>query len=141
MDDSTGIRRGNSAEKGQLIRLRQATPVRAGAELSTGDLFAILWSALADVLGTAAAAALLRRAARRAVLSWPELAALSITREDLEYCYVLPATWQDPALGRPGALCALAAELWPLLRDLTGSVIVARLAQIPELQSRGVVPA
>lgn len=112
----------------------------AGTDLSASDLFTILWEALADILGTAAAATLLRRAAQRAVPRWPELAALSITRERLEYRYKVPSAWKDPALDPPQALCELARELWTLLVDLTGSVVVNRLAQIPQLRDRGIVP-
>jgi hypothetical protein len=110
-----------------------------GTELSAGDLFAILWSALADVLGTAAAATLLRRAAQRGAVHWPELAGLAITRERLEYRYSVPVSWRDPSADPPRALCELGRELCTLLVDLTGPVIVNRLAQIPELGSRGVI--
>jgi len=112
----------------------------AGANLCTGDLFALLWDALAGILGTAAAATLLRRAAKRAVPLWPELDALSITRESLEYGYTVPTGWKDPDPDPPQALCELARELWTLLVDLTGPVVVNRLAQIPELRDRGIVP-
>jgi hypothetical protein len=153
VDDSSSFRRKGASEAGHVIRLRQAASVRApaladdvqedrpaqAAELSAGDLFTILWTALADVLGTAAAATLLRRAAQRAVPHWPELAGLAITRERLEYRYSLPVTWRDPSVDPPRALCELARELCALLVDLTGPVIVNRLAQIPELGSRGVI--
>jgi hypothetical protein len=112
----------------------------AGALLSASDLFTILWDALADILGTAAAATLLRRAARRVVPRFAELAALSITRESLEYRYTVPPAWKDPSRDPPQALCELARELCTLLVDLTGSVVVNRLAQIPELRDQGIVP-
>ena len=112
----------------------------AGADLSAAHLFAVLWEALADILGTAAAATLLRRAAQRAAPRWPELAALTITRESLDYRYSVPSAWNDPAEDPPQALCELARELWALLVDLTGSVVVNRLAQVPELRDRGIVP-
>jgi hypothetical protein len=112
----------------------------AGALLSASDLFTILWDALADILGTAAGATLLRRAARRALPRFAELAALSITRESLEYRYTVPPAWKDPSRDPPPALCELARELWTLLVDLTGSVVVNRLAQIPELRDEGIVP-
>jgi hypothetical protein len=111
----------------------------SGGEPSTGDLFAVLWRALTDMLGTAAAATLLRRAALRAAPRCPELSTLSIIREDLEYRYTVPASWSEPAAEPPRALCELTRELDVLLRHLTGSVVVNRLAQMPEL--RGVVPA
>jgi hypothetical protein len=112
----------------------------AGAHLSPGDLFTVLWEALADILGTAAAATLLRRAAKRAAARWPELATLSITRESLEYRYTVPSAWEGQAMDPPQALCELARELWALLVDLTGSVVVNHLAQVPELRDRGIVP-
>jgi hypothetical protein len=113
----------------------------AGAALSAADLVTRLWQALADVLGTAATAILLRRAARGAALGWPELAELSITRENLEYRYSVPAAWKAELGDSPAALSALAGELCKLLVDLTGSVVVNRLKQIPELTERGVLPA
>ena len=112
----------------------------AGADLSAGALFTVLWESLADILGTAAAATLVRRAVQRAVSRWPELAALSITRESLEYRYTVPSAWEALAMDPPQALCELARELWTLLIDLTGSVVVNRLARIPELRDRGIVP-
>jgi hypothetical protein len=113
---------------------------RSISELSGADLFGILWLGLADILGTAAAATLLRRAAQRARPRWPDLAALEIARESLEYRYTLPSSWDEPGSHAPEALSALARELWPLLVDLTGTVVVQRLAQIPELRQRGILP-
>ncbi|HET9298978.1 MAG TPA: hypothetical protein VFO11_03475 [Candidatus Polarisedimenticolaceae bacterium] len=112
----------------------------AGASLPACTLFTVLWDALADILGTAAAATLVRRAAQRAVPRWPELGALSITRESLEYRYRVPPAWKDPSPDPPLALCELARELWALLVELTGSVVVNRLAQIPVLRDQGIVP-
>src|SRR6185295_748700 len=103
-------------------------------------LFTVLWESLADIIGTAAAATLLRRAAQRAAPRWPELAALVITRERLDYRYSVPSAWHDPADSAPPALRALARELWALLADLTGPVVVGRLARVPELRDRGIVP-
>ena len=110
-----------------------------GADLSAAIIFDILWRALADTLGTAAAATLLRRAALRALPRWPELAALSIRREGLEYRYTVPSAWNDPAPDAPQALRELARELWTILVELTGSVVVNRLAEIPELRDQGIV--
>jgi hypothetical protein len=109
-------------------------------DVPAGDLFTILWEALADVLGTAAAATLLRRAAKRALPRWPELKDLAFTRDSLEHRYIVPVTWREPTPGPPQALCALVQELWGLLIDLTGRVVVDRLARIPELRERNIVP-
>src|SRR5260221_10055887 len=78
----------------------------ASAELSSAALFALLWDGLADLLGTAASATLLRRAAQRAAPRDPELAELEIVRENLEYRYTLPSAWSDPAEGTQRALRA-----------------------------------
>lgn len=105
-------------------------------------MFTILWQAVANVLGTAAAATLMRRAAKRALPRAPELAELSITRESLDYCFVVPPAWREPAASTPEwppALCELSRELHALLVELTGTVVVNRLAQIPELRELHVV--
>jgi len=113
----------------------------AGAELSIAALFTLVWDALADVLGTAATATLLRRAARRAAPRCPELGELAITREKLEYRYTLPSAWADGAGGTPVALRELVVELCPLLVELTGPIVVRRLERIPELRKRGIITA
>jgi hypothetical protein len=116
-------------------------PSLHGSEaLCAGDLFSLVWQALADILGTAAAATLLRRAAQRAASRSPELATLSIARDSLEYHYTVPTTWNAPAAAPEQALRELVAELCALLIDLTGPIVVNRLAQIPELLERGIIP-
>ena len=121
---------------------------RASAGLSSAALFGLLWDALADLLGTAATATHLRRALRRAASSNKELAKVAIARENLEYRYTLPTTWNDwtkpLSSERPhdtqAALRDLVAELLPLLEELTGPIVVRHLAQIPELRERGILP-
>jgi hypothetical protein len=108
--------------------------------VSAADLFAALWHALADILGTAAAATLLRRAAQRAAVTCAELSALEITRVTLEYEYKVPAVWTQPSAQPPEALFLLVAELWKLLQDLTGSVVVNHLEHVTELRDCGLVP-
>jgi hypothetical protein len=112
----------------------------ARVELSSAALFALLWKALADLLGSAAAATLLRRAARRAMTRSSELAELAIVRENLEYRYALPPAWSGWTGSRLRALRHLVGELLPLLEELTGSLVVNHLAQIPELREWGIVP-
>src|SRR5688572_2955240 len=107
----------------------------ADGESSSADAFALLWTGLADILGTAAAATLLRRAAECALPRAPELAALHITRQRLDYRYTLPSSWASPGWDPRVALSALTRELWPLLVDLTGSVVIRRLEQVPELRA------
>ena len=109
----------------------------AGAGLPACDLFAILWDALADLLGTAATATLLKRAARRAAARSPELAALVIRREGLACVYSCPSEWSRGLAGTSPALRELVADLRPLLVEMTGQVVVQHLEQIPELRERG----
>jgi hypothetical protein len=144
VDDSRDFRRGKAVERGQILPFRNVgsvpAPADPGSVVSTADLFAVLWRALADILGTAAAATLLRRAAQRALPRSAELAGLSIARENLEYRYTVPSVWNDPAPDPPQALCELARELWTLLMNLTGTIVVNRLARISELRDHGIVP-
>ena len=151
MDDPRDTRPVVPTGHGQVLQFPKPGAVRGSGEpaakgaknaagLSNAELFALLWRALADVLGTAAAATLLRRAAQRTAQAWPELAALAITREAMEYQYQVPSSWNEPAPQASQALCALVRELWLLLVELTGPVVVARLLQVSELRDRGIVP-
>jgi hypothetical protein len=158
VDDPRDSRRDGPPGQGQVLRFRNVASLRDGAETaaidaatpsarvdgtglerSSGELFGIVWETLADILGTAAVATLVRRAAQRATPCWPELAELSVTLESLEYRYVLPASWSERANSAHG-LRALVAELWTLLVELTGPVVVKRLLRIPELREHGILP-
>jgi hypothetical protein len=109
----------------------------SSAGLSVSALFTILWDALADLLGTAATATLLKRAARRAVARSPELIELAIRRDGLGYSYTCPSSWSGNSSGTPPALRELIAELRPLLIEMTGQIVVQHLEQILELRGRG----
>jgi hypothetical protein len=92
-------------------------------------LFAVVWDTLADVIGTAATATLLRRSARRAKLD-----ELTVSREGFNYSYRLPPDWRDERPEPLIALRGLARELGPLLAELTGPVLLRRLASVPDLR-------
>ena len=123
------------------MRIAPPSGAIAGAELSVAALFTLIWESLADVLGTAATATLLRRAAKRATPRCAELTELAIDREKLEYRYTLPPAWANAAGRAPVALRELVAELRPLLVELTGPVVFRRLERIPELRKRGIISA
>lgn len=111
----------------------------SAATSASPTLFDVLWDAIADVMGTATTATLLRRAAKRGGARDAgrlELAALDISRDGLVYRYQLPASWADPGVLRD-AVCLLLVELRPLLAELTGSVVVRRLDDMPELKVCG----
>jgi len=110
-----------------------------GIEISADALFAIVWDTLAELLGTAAVAAIVRRATKRAAVERPELVDLVILREDLEYRYKLPLAWSQKAERAPIALHVLVAEIGRLLVELTGTVVIHRLEQVPELRASGLV--
>ena len=127
--------------------VNESPGVREGGDgdLDAAALFAIVWEAVAEVLGTAATAAIVRRAAGRAATDNPELVDIVIRREKLEYRYTLPHAWSHTAKAAtpeeqaPIALRALIAGIGRLLVELTGSVFIGRLEQIPELRARGLV--
>jgi hypothetical protein len=106
--------------------------------LTASGLFDLLWGTLAEVLGTAATAVLLRRALKRATSRQPSLDELVIRRETTGYTYVVPGAWREPGSGAPdAALRALVGELRPLLLELTGSVVLQRLERVPALRELG----
>jgi hypothetical protein len=114
--------------------LRLASNV--GADPSGEQLFSLIWEALADLLGTATAAVLVRRAARRGAGVSPELAELEISIGGLEYRYTVPRAWTEGAGETPTGLRTLIGELLPLLLELTGRIAIHRLERIPELRVR-----
>lgn len=108
-------------------------------ELAAAALFAIMWEALADLLGTASVAAIVRIAARRAAAESHELVDLVITREDFEYRYTLPDGWTAKEEQGLIAFRVLAREIGSLLVELTGTIVVRQLEEIPALRGRGLV--
>ena len=106
---------------------------------SAAELFDLLWESLADVLGTAATATLLRRAIKRASseTSWPEPVIVARTGPDYEYR--LPETWRQPGNEEAlSALRAMATELRGLLIELTGPVVVSRLGRLDSFRKLGI---
>jgi hypothetical protein len=106
---------------------------------SAAELFELLWESLADVLGTAAAATLLRRAIKRAAAHISSAERVIVVRHGPEYGYRLPETWRQP--GNEEALSALrvvAVELRTLLMELTGPVVVRRLARLAPFRKLGI---
>jgi hypothetical protein len=109
------------------------------SQRTTGQLFELLWNALADMLGTAAAAALLRRAVRRASARAERLRDLLINRDGVDFVYAVPSPWSEPGDSTLDDLRELVRALHPILVELTGPVVVRRLGQIAALRERGIV--
>lgn len=105
---------------------------------SAAELFDLLWESLADVLGTAATATLVRRALKQ-VASQTSSEPVIVTRNGLEYEYRVPEAWKQPGNEEAiGALRAVAAELRVLLVELTGTVVVARLGRLAAFRKSGI---
>jgi hypothetical protein len=111
------------------------------SDLTAEGLFALLWDSLADLLGTAATAALLRRALRRAATQQPVLSGVATERDGLTYRYTVPPAWQQTLDQQAlAALQALTRELYPLLVEMTGPVLVRRLARVEALRRATLAP-
>ena len=107
---------------------------------SGATAFELVWATLVNILGTAAAASLIRKAARQGAVAYPELEELIVKRSDLDYSYKLPPAWEQT--DRPPALVHLVHhELFPLLKILTGDIVVRRLVRVPELRAAGYLPS
>lgn len=110
--------------------VRVALPEEHVAGGSVPEIYDLLRKTLSEVIGRTATEALLRRALRRASSQDPELGAL--VRKGAEGGK--PVEWWND--GRHGMkhLGAVMRELWPLLIEIAGPVIVARL------ERRGIAP-
>src|SRR5579871_2042350 len=98
---------------------------------TAGVLFDLLWETLAEVLGTGATAALLRRAIKRAASRDRDLRGLVIERNGFGYEYQVPDTWIEGRGAEPlEGLQALMQDLQPILEELTGPVLVRRLLRV-----------
>jgi hypothetical protein len=93
----------------------------------------LLWDTLVDVLGSAAAATLVRRAAHRALARSPELGELSITRANQSFRFVVPRSY-DRTDCVPDSLCDLLDELKRLLVQQTGNFVLRSFDRVPELR-------
>lgn len=107
---------------------------------SAARLFSLLWESLADILGTAATATLLRRAIKLAAFETSSTEPpITVARNGLDYEYRLAETWTQP--GNEAALDDLrviARELRVLLVELTGAVVVRRLARLAPFKKVGI---
>lgn len=120
------------------IQLRGPEDTIAGQPIAA-SLFELIWESMADVLGTAATATLLRRALKRAARRHAELSGVVIGRNDFDYEYRVPETWQHSGGDAVGALRELVRDLQPLLVEMTDQVVVRRLARVAPLGQLGIV--
>jgi hypothetical protein len=106
-------------------------------DMTAAVLFDSLWENLADLLGTAATATLIRRAIKRAEVGHTEFPTLINSNNTYEY--KVPDSWGDPSRSESlDAFRVLARELGLLLVQLTGPVVVLRLERHPPFQKHGI---
>ena len=106
---------------------------------SAAELFDLLWESLADVLGTAATATLVRRALTQVAPRTFGGEPIIVTRNGLNYEYRLPEAWKQTGNeDAVGVLRIVAAELRVLLVELTGPVVVRRLARLAPFRAHGI---
>ena len=108
---------------------------------SAADLFELLWLTLIDAVGPAATAMLLQRSIKLAAARGAAVDGLVIRRDQFEYAYTMPPSWRGESGAPLAALRDLAAELVPLLVELTGSVVVRQLSEVGDLVRCGIVEA
>jgi hypothetical protein len=101
--------------------VRVALPGDDPRTARSGDLYLVLRETLTEVVGLTATDVLLRRALHRAASREPRLERLAgkATNGSLE--------WESDVGPNVAELRAILRELWPLLIDMTGPVLVARL--------------
>lgn len=106
---------------------------------SAAELFDLLWESPVDVLGTAAAAIILRRATQQAAFRTACSERAIVARNGLEYEYRVPEAWRQPGNGEAvDAPRIVAAELRVLLVELTGPVGVERLGRLAPFRKLGI---
>jgi hypothetical protein len=106
--------------------------------LAAAEVFDAVWGCLIEVLGTAATATLIRRAAKRVSAIAPDLPSVTVNRDTVTYGYEVPAVWRRPDDARAlHSLRVLFTELGFLLRELTGDVVVRRLERLAPLREAG----
>jgi hypothetical protein len=106
---------------------------------SAAELFDLLWECLGDLLGTAAAAIILRRAIQQAAFHPACSERVIVARHGLEYEYRVPETWKQPGNDEAvDALRVVAAALRVLLVELTGPVVVNRLGRLAPFRKWGI---
>ena len=134
-------RGGGERRRSPPPRVAIGTLVRnsGSSQPTAAELFDLLWENLAQLLGTAATATLVRRAMKRLAAEAPAHPMVSVTRNTVTYEYEVPESWRraaDPEALR--VLRAFAKELGVLLTRLTGSVVVERLEREPRFREGGV---
>jgi hypothetical protein len=110
------------------------------ADCPPSDIFVAVWTALTDMLGSSATAALVQRGVARAARTHAAASQIVITRAEFEYTYEIPEAWSRPAADADAAMRSVVRELCAVLVPLTGTVVVRRLRAVPLLARCQVIP-
>lgn len=110
--------------------VRVALPEDRPTGGSVREIYGLLHDTLSEVIGRTATEALMRRALRRASSQDPDLGAL-VRRSAAGDA---PTQWWSDERRGMRYLGAVMRELWPLLIEITGPIVVARL------ERRGIGP-
>lgn len=121
-------------------RLNGTAPDALPADCTAAELFDALWRSMVDMLGPTATATLIERSAGRATAKRAGLEHPTIFREQFSYRHRTPPSWAADNRAALIALTALVAELWPLLAELTGPIVLRRLREVAPLERCGVLP-
>ncbi|MHB8873171.1 MAG: hypothetical protein ACYC8T_05740 [Myxococcaceae bacterium] len=103
------------------------------SESQPAALFDLLWRTVADVIGVPATATVVRRCVQRLTGRWPNLAQLTVSKAQYSFRYSTPPDWAEASEQSTAELRDLVREICRLLQELTGSIVVYRLEQLPEL--------
>lgn len=109
----------------------QPVPGSDSASSTPSTILTEVWESMAEILGTAATATLIRRAAERGAGKMPNLTNLEISRDNLVRYYKVPESWRAPDQAQAVLeVSTLLDELRPLLARLTGQIVVRRIDAI-----------
>jgi len=106
--------------------------------MTSEQLFAKVWEAMEDMLGPGATATVLRRAVQLAEKGTPGVRGPMILREGLTYSFQAPAAWKEDDCRTCRDLHLILEQLGPLLKELTGRIVLRRLEQLDALQANGI---
>lgn len=102
-------------------------------EPSLQRLFEDLVDEMTRLLGGAATAVIVRRAAKRASAQHPEIASLVVRKDGVHYVFDVPDAWRTGDVAHREGFRAFVVELRAIASDLTGAVLVRTLDRIPGL--------
>src|SRR5260370_39222734 len=91
--------RGGDERRSPPPRAAIGTLVRnlGSSQPTAAELFDLLWESLAELLGTAATATLVRRAMKRVAVEAPAAPMGGVTRDTVTYYYEGPQHWRHAA--------------------------------------------